>query len=514
MFAKGLNFLVFDNQITVYYNRVAVKNKNFSIYVNGEKIGATEKCYYDIEGLTSKTNYLIKVDYVDDNGNLVVIGEQEVTTTKTKNKIDVTKEPYNAVGDGKTFNRDAIQKAFDDCTENDVIYFPKGTYITGGLRLHSNSEVYLEEGATIKGTDNPDDYLPFIDSRSEGLNMKCYQSVINIGYLDHKNYGYTCENVVLRGKGSIIGGGDSLNHKTIEKGFVVLKDYLASLGNRVKEFDNPKTIPGRLRGRLINVSNAKNVIMSGLYLAESPYWNIHFIYSDNVITHNCFIYTKGIHNGDGWDPDSSTNCSCFGTKFICGDNCVAVKSGRNPDGNIVNRPTKNINVFDCVVDGGGGFAVGSEISGGVEDVNFWNLDSRVSSVGIQIKTTVKRGGYVKNVKVYDSIFPNISISGKYTCNKDGEGAGYLTPISDIEIDNVLLTGIKRRILYSEKKDDIVELFVPCIEVKGFDEDPTTFKRISFKNCTLTKRHYDYEHLIKLQNFVDVHFENMMTENGD
>ena len=88
MLAKGLNFLVFDNQITVYYNRVAVKNKNFSIYVNGEKVGSTEKCYYDIEGLTSKTNYIIKVDYVDDNGNLVVIGEQEVTTTKTKNKIE------------------------------------------------------------------------------------------------------------------------------------------------------------------------------------------------------------------------------------------------------------------------------------------------------------------------------------------------------------------------------------------------------------------------------------------
>lgn len=110
-------------------------------------------------------------------------------------RLDVTKAPYNAVGNGKAMDTQAIQKAVDDCNMGDVVYLPAGIYRTGALRLHSNMELYLEEGATLQGTDNPEDYLPRIWSRFEGIEMACYSSLLNMGELDHKS-GANCENIL------------------------------------------------------------------------------------------------------------------------------------------------------------------------------------------------------------------------------------------------------------------------------------------------------------------------------
>lgn len=67
-------------------------------------------------------------------------------------------------------------------------------------------------------------------------------------------------------------------------------------------------------------------------------------------------------NGDGWDPNSSTNCTIFACEFCTGDDAVAIKSGKNPEGNIINRPTKHIRVFDCHSGFGHGICIGSEMS--------------------------------------------------------------------------------------------------------------------------------------------------------
>ena len=73
-------------------------------------------------------------------------------TRAARRRIDVTKAPYLAVGDGAALNTAALQRAFDDCTAEDCLYFPAGVYLTGALRGHSDMEIVLDEGAVLQGT--------------------------------------------------------------------------------------------------------------------------------------------------------------------------------------------------------------------------------------------------------------------------------------------------------------------------------------------------------------------------
>lgn len=215
-------------------------------------------------------------------------GELTVRTTPTKQKLDVTAAPYFAVGDGKTLNTAALQKAMDDCRENECVYFPAGIYMTGALRLHSNMELYLDEGAVLQGTAEPEDYLPRIPSRFEGTEMECYSSLLNLGTLDH-TVGPNCENIILRGKGTIASGGRLLASRIIENERARLKEYLAQNADLVSTCENADTIPGRVRLRLVNMSNCRNIWMQGLTFANGASWNLHMIYSDQIVTDHCTI---------------------------------------------------------------------------------------------------------------------------------------------------------------------------------------------------------------------------------
>ena len=256
-------------------------------------------------------------------------------------RLDVTKAPYNAVGNGKAMDTQAIQKAVDDCNMGDVVYLPAGIYRTGALRLHSNMELYLEEGATLQGTDDPEDYLPRI-------------------------FG---------------------------------------------EYEKPKTIPGRVRPRLINISNCKNVRISGLTLKDSASWNVHMIYSEKIVTDHCTFHSEDVWNGDGWDPE----------------------------GNVIGRPTTNIKIFDCICAFAHGITIGSEMSSGVEDVKIWDCDMGNSLCGIEIKGTKKRGVYVRNVQVRDCKTARVLFhSVEY--NDDGIGAKVSPLFEDCTFENVWITG--------------------------------------------------------------------------
>ncbi len=506
MLKNQLNAIVFDDEITVFWYRACTleNTQSYEVYLNGEKVGEVKKTHFEFFSLTPDTEYCIRVVL---NGFFDY--EQSFVTKKAPISIDVTKAPYNAVGDGKTLNTKALQRAIDDCGCNARVYIPEGVYLTGALKLHSDMELYIEKGATVQGSTLPEDYMPFIKSRSEGLNMECYQSLINMGDIDEAIV-YNCENVSIRGGGRIVGGGLELMRAFKEQGLVILKDYIDSLGERINEFDRKEeTVSGRLRGRLINMSNCRNIVLSGVYLADGPYWNNHIIYSDNVVTNRCTIYTRGIHNGDGWNPDSSTNCTCFDCDFDCGDNCVAIKSGRNPDGNRIARPTRNVSIFDCRVNGGGGFAIGSELSGGVEEVDVWDNDCSRGSLGFSIKTTRKRGGYVRGVRVFDNLLPNFRINASYTCNNDGQGADSLTTVEDVICENNVLLGTGTEIEYGdEARNTVKEIDIHSVIVVGFDGDEGNFDNIIIRNNILKKKATKANHTFQLDHLNGLTIENL------
>lgn len=490
-----LKYFAFQDQITIYWEKTYKLQDTFvyEIYLNQELHGKTKKTHNTFYDLSPETEYEVEVKVaIGEQGSQQFSGRYHISTTKLKEAIDVTKAPYDAVNDGKTINTGSLQRAIDDCKGDQYVYIPKGVFMTGSLKLHSNMELYVEEGGVLQGTQNPEDYLPMIKSRFEGYERMCYSSLLNLGDLDSAA-GYHCSNCIIRGKGTIGSGGKVLAQTMIDLENERLKDYLRSLGDGIKEYEKPETIAGRIRPRLVNMSNCENIILDGIQFRNGASWNIHMVYSNNIITHNCFIYSKGIWNGDGWDPDSSTNCTIFNTTFDTHDDCIAIKSGKNPEGNEINRPCEHINIFDITIRKGHGIAMGSEMSGGINDINIWDCDLQTSIYGLEIKGTRKRGAYVKNVTVRDFVAPRVHMhSVKY--NDDGIGALIPPNFSDCRFEDLCVTG-----QYTDYEGVLHQC--DAIELIGFDEEYKV-RNITFKNVTL----------IGKQNIAMEYCENITLEN--
>ncbi len=472
-----LFFIPTDTDLTLYWDKPEgiPANAPYTICCDGKETGTTGRTHYRITGLEPESTHTLQVRSS--------MGDSEVFTVTQKPeapRIDVTKEPYLARGDGKTVNTRALQEAILDCPPGSCVYIPAGVYLTGALDLHSDMELYLEEGAVLQGTTNPEDYLPRIWSRFEGLEMKCYSSLLNLGYLpDNHNRArvYVCKNVIIRGGGTIAGGGRKLAEGVIAEERERLKETLERMKDRMHEYEKPETIPGRYRPRLLNMSRCRNVILDGLTLKNGPSWNVHMIYSDQILTHHCTFQSKGIWNGDGWDPDSSTNCTIFDCVFDTGDDSIAVKSGKNPEGNRINRPTENVRIFDCTSLGGHGITMGSEISGGISDVSVWDCDLEHSLCGLEIKGTRKRGGYVKNIRVRDCTAPRIMVHS-VGYNDDGDPAPTPPVFSDLSFENITLTC---RTVDEEGREETC----PAIQVEGFEDPGYEARNIHFKDIRLS-----------------------------
>ena len=496
-----LNFISTADTVILYWDlpESYEKGDKYIVSYNGDIVAKTEQCHIKLDGLKADTEYTYDVRMISEDGKIAPIGELKCCTEPIKRRIDITAEPYCAVGDGKTLNTKRIQKAIDDCKEGECVYIPEGDFMTGSLNLHSDMELYLEKGAVLHGTTEVKDYEPKIKSRFEGHEMMCYSALVNIGVLDRES-GYTCRNVRIFGEGTICGGGVDLAHNVVNRELVLMKDYMDSLGDKLKECETPTTIPGRARPRLINMSCAQNVVISGITIMNGASWNVHMIYSDNIVTYGCTFKSEAVWNGDGWDPDSSTNCTLFGCQFYTGDDAVAIKSGKNPEGNIINRPCEHVRVFDCVSHFGHGITIGSEMSGGINDVRVWNCDMRNSVFGVEIKGTKKRGGYVRNVHIsYSSVCRILMHSVGY--NDDGEPAPTAPIFEDCSFENMEVTAV----MYGKDEQD---KYCEAIEVSGFDEPGHFARNIKFKNIVIDNGKESKKQSIYLQCCEGVSLENV------
>lgn len=479
-----MNSIIFDDELVLYWDLPDGYEAGdiYTLYIDGKKVKESSKTHFRIDNLQPSTDYSIRVEWADSHGVLKeVLADSMYTTRAQAKKINVKDSPYNALGDGKALDTNAIQRAIDDCRKGECVYVPQGTYLTGKLDLHSDMELYLEKGAVIKGTANVEDYLPKRASRFEGYEMMCYSSLINMGQMDH-NEGYNCKNVIIRGGGTISGGGKELRENILNVERERLKEYMESLGDEISTFENLDTIPGRTRPRLVNISNSQNIVISDVTMEYGPAWNVHMIYSDNIVTCGCTIRSKGVSNGDGWDPDSSTNCTLFDIDFDTQDDIVAIKSGKNPEGDKIARPSDNIKVFDCRGKGQG-CAIGSEMSGGVSNVHIWDCDLSDAIGGIVIKATPERGGYVKNIKIENTVLSAVNILSKVSYNNDGEASPDVPMFENFEFNNLKILGMTGNCNTREFKPGT------AIYLSGFDKEGHKLKNVSLKNIYLP-RHTD------------------------
>ena len=496
-----LNSLVFENDIIIYWDRV--KNSPAACryrVVCGEKVRITSKTHCKFSELEADASYVFTLEVLGKNDKVEhTLGSLELKTAKSRKRIDVTKAPYYAVGDGKTLNTKALQRAIDDCAYGETVYIPAGVFLSGALNLHDDMELYLEKGAVLQGSKKAEDYLPKRPSRFEGIEMLCYSALLNMGETQAFG-GYNCKNVVIRGGGTVRGGGGELRLDVINIERARLMEEEPAYLEKIKACETVDTMPGRYRPRLINVSNSQNVIIEGISIENGPAWNLHILYSDNVITANCTFHSVNIPNGDGYDPDSSTNCTIFNCDFYTSDDSIAIKSGKNPDGNIVNRPCKNIKIFDCHSEMGHGCSIGSEMSGGVDGVYIWDCDFEKSIFGFTVKTTKKRGGYVKNLFINNCVAPRIMVR-TVGYNDDGESAKDVPILDNFIFEDLILSG-------KYWLDETHSQTCPVISLTGFDESGHELTNVVFRNIYIQVHKNNTPQNFELNYMSGITFENI------
>jgi polygalacturonase len=342
-------------------------------------------------------------------------------------------------------NTTAIQAAINACTDGGTVYIPRGTFISGALFLKSNMTLFIEKGAVLKGAATPEDYLPMILNRFEGWELKTYASLLNAGTLNRDGT-YNVKNLRITGGGTVSGGGKKLG------------SAMWTTGGE------------RSRGRLICLMNCQDVSISNLTITEPPSWTIHYIYSDNISCHDLKIITLNIRNGDGIDPDSSTDSYIFNCTFDTGDDCIAIKSGKNPEGFLVAKPTRNVRITDCDFIRGHGISIGSEMSGGVSDVLVQDCKAGALLNGMQIKGTKERGGYVRNVTVENCQLLKITVFSKLSYNNDGEAAPEPPVFENFVFKNIDLS-----------QASVKE---PVININGFKDPAHLLKNVQFTNVKM------------------------------
>lgn len=286
------------------------------------------------------------------------------------------------------------------------VIVPAGKWNTGALRLQSGIELVVSKDAHLQFVFDRDLY-PLVKTSWEGMMCWNYSPCI---------YSYEANDVVVSGEGTIDGGGSNetwwpMNGKA-NFGYVkgVTKEAQV-LGSRARlqkmaeadvPWDERRFGKGYgLRPQLINFVKGNRIRISGVTLLRSPFWVIHPLLCKNVTVDGVKIWNEG-PNGDGCDPEGCENVLIQNTLFHTGDDCIAIKSGRNNDGRFWNQPSKNIIIRNCVMeDGHGGVVIGSEISGGCQNVyaEDCEMDSPELDRVLRIKTNNCRGGLIENINM-------------------------------------------------------------------------------------------------------------------
>ena len=365
---------------------------------------------------------------------------------------------YGAIGDGNTNCTEAFKKAISAANQagGGRVVVPAGSFLTGAIHLKSNVNLYVSEGAVIKFSTDPNEYLPAVYTRWEGIECMNYSPLI---------YAYKQKNIAITGKGILDGqGANWWQWKRVRQD----RDLLLKQGQDGVPVKNRQFGGKTLRPNMIEPYLCKNILIEGITIKNGPFWHIHPVLSQNITVRNVRIDGMGPNN-DGCDPESCKDVLIEGCYFNTGDDCIAIKSGRNNDGRRVNVPTENVIVRNCQMKAGhGGVVIGSEMSGGVRNVFAENciMDDPNLDRMLRLKTNSLRGGFIENVYARNITVGQVKESILHIFYLYGEGdKGKFTPrVRNVNVENV-----------TSKKSKY------ALFLKGYERSPIT--DIHLKNCT-------------------------------
>lgn len=361
-----------------------------------------------------------------------------------KNKtFQLTK--FGAKSGGNFDSTEAFRLAIATCSESGggKVVVPRGTFLTGAIHLKSNVNLEVSEGATIKFIQDPKAYLPAVFTRWEGVELMNYSPFI---------YAHEQENIAVTGKGTLDGQSGPTqwwpwNGRAIYGWKSGMPSQTADRNSLFAMAEKGVPVAERvfgaghyLRPNFIQPYRCMNVLIEGVTIVNSPMWEIHPVLCSNVTVRNVKISSHGPNN-DGCDPESCSDVLIQGCEFDTGDDCIAIKSGRNADGRRLNKPTQNIIVKNCrMKDGHGGITVGSEISGGVRNLfaEDCKLDSQHLDHVFRVKNNAMRGGllenlYVRNLEVGQVAHAVVTIDFNY---EEGAKGNFIPVTRNVSIANV------------------------------------------------------------------------------
>ncbi|HEU0052828.1 MAG TPA: glycoside hydrolase family 28 protein, partial [Longimicrobium sp.] len=352
---------------------------------------------------------------------------------------------HGAVGDGTTDATRAIAAAVAACAAagGGRVVVPAGRFLTGPVHLRGGVNLHLERGATLAFTTDPRAYLPPVLTRWEGVELMGYSPLI---------YAYGQENVAITGEGTLDGQADDA-HWWPWKGQAAhgwregmprqneARARLFALMERGAPVEERVFAEGSyLRPQFIQPYRCRDVLIEGVTIVRSPMWEIHPVLCENVTVRGVTISTHGPNN-DGCDPESCRDVLIEGCTFDTGDDCIAIKSGRNADGRRIGVATENVIIRDCVMkDGHGGVTLGSEISGHVRNVfvERCRMDSPNLERAIRFKNNASRGGVLEHVYVRDVTVGEVSdtVLSVDLYYEEGQRGGHTPVVRDVELRGV------------------------------------------------------------------------------
>ena len=353
--------------------------------------------------------------------------------------FDITE--FGAVGDGKKDCSDAFKKAIEICHTKGGgrVVVPKGVYRTGPLYLLSNVNLYISKEAVVKFSTDPQKYMPVVFVRWEGVECMNYSPLI---------YAFEQENIAVTGEGVLDGQGSEENWWSWKGNKDTTKASQRKARSKLNEMGE-KNVPvaqrifgegSYLRPNFFEPYRCNNVLIEGVTLKNSPMWFLNPVLCTNVSVLG--VTTEGLGpNNDGCDPESCTDVLIKNCFFNTGDDCIAIKSGRNNDGRRVNVPCSNIIIQGCrMKNGHGGVSLGSECSGGIRNVYAENdtMDSPMLDRMLRIKTNSIRGGvvenvYFRNIKVGQVADAVMQIDFYY---EEGDAGNFTPLVRNVELKNI------------------------------------------------------------------------------
>lgn len=357
-----------------------------------------------------------------------------------------------AKGDGVSVVTDAIQGAIDaaGAAGGGKVTLEPGVYLSGPLFLRSGVHLRVDAGVTLLAVPDEAAY-PRQPTRVAGIEMPWPVAFINVA---------GAERVAITGDGVIDGNGElwwakywKMRHDDYEpRGLRWAVDYDCE------------------RVRLLVVSDSTDVTVQGVHLRRAGFWTVQVLYSKSVTIDGLTIRDNGGPSTDGVDIDSSTHVLVQNCDIDNNDDCICLKSGRDFDGLRVNRPTEYVVLRNNLTRSGGGIlSFGSETSGGIQHIYARGNRGIGTREGLRFKSARTRGGFVRDVAIYDTVMENVPLPLTFTLNWNPSysyasiPAGVspvpehwktmntpvvpvergLTDFSDIVIDGVKATGAKK-----------------------------------------------------------------------